>query len=119
MCSAPRLKSESGLGAVLAAGEPGGVMKELPEAQSIVFVIDDDAAVREALKSLLRSVGMRVEVFGSAIEFLKYKLPDAATCLVLDIRMPGVSGLDFQVELTAKPTFALRSFSSPATAIFR
>jgi FixJ family two-component response regulator len=75
-------------------------MKELPEAQSIVFVIDDDISVREALKSLLRSVGMRVEVFGSAIEFLKYKFPDAAACLVLDIRMPGVNGLDFQVELT-------------------
>jgi FixJ family two-component response regulator len=75
-------------------------MKELPEAQSIVFVIDDDVAIREALKNLFRSVGMRVEVFGSAIEFLKYKLPDAASCLVLDVRMPGVSGLDFQVELT-------------------
>jgi FixJ family two-component response regulator len=74
-------------------------MKELSEAQSIVFVIDDDVSVREALKSLLRSVGMRVEVFGSAIEFLKYKLPAAAACLVLDIRMPVVNGLDFQAEL--------------------
>jgi FixJ family two-component response regulator len=74
-------------------------MKELPEAQPIAFVIDDDVSVREALKSLLRSVDMRVEVFGSAIEFLKYKIPDAAACLVLDIRMPGVNGLDFQVEL--------------------
>jgi len=75
-------------------------MKELPELQSIVFVIDDDVSVREALKSLLRSVGMRVEVFGSATEFLKCKIPAAAACLVLDIRMPGVNGLDFQVELT-------------------
>jgi FixJ family two-component response regulator len=74
-------------------------MTEHPEAQSIVFVIDDDAPLREALKSLLRSVGMRVEIFDSAASFLKYKLPDAASCLVLDIRMPGESGLDLQVEL--------------------
>jgi FixJ family two-component response regulator len=74
-------------------------MKEHPEAQSIVFVIDDDAALREALKSLLRSVGMRVEMFDSTASFLKYRLPDTAACLVLDIRMPGGSGLDFQLEL--------------------
>jgi FixJ family two-component response regulator len=69
------------------------------ETQPIVFVVDDDASLRQALKSLLRSVGLRVEVFGSAADFLKYKLPDAAACLVLDIRLPGVSGLDFQAEL--------------------
>jgi FixJ family two-component response regulator len=74
-------------------------MKEQPEAQSIVFVIDDDAALREALKSLLRSVGMRVEMFDSTANFLNYRLPDTAACLVLDIRMPGGSGLDFQLEL--------------------
>ena len=74
-------------------------MKERPAAQSIVFVVDDDASLREALKSLLRSVGLEVELFGSAADFLKYKLPDAAACLVLDIRLPGVSGLDFQAEL--------------------
>jgi FixJ family two-component response regulator len=74
-------------------------MKERSAAQSIVFVIDDDASLREALKSLLRSVGLEVELFGSAADFLKYKLPDAAACLVLDIRLPGVSGLDFQAEL--------------------
>jgi FixJ family two-component response regulator len=74
-------------------------MKEQPETQSIVFVIDDDVSVREALKSLFRSVGMRVEAFGSAAEFLKHKRAEATACIVLDIRMPGVSGLDFQVEL--------------------
>lgn len=74
-------------------------MTEHPDAQSIVFVVDDDASLREALKSLLRSVGLRVETFGAAADFLKYKLPDAAACLVLDIRLPGVSGLDFQAEL--------------------
>jgi FixJ family two-component response regulator len=72
---------------------------EHAEAQSIVFVVDDDVSLREALRSLLRSVGLRVEVFGSAADFLKYKLSDAAACLVLDIRLPGVSGLDFQAEL--------------------
>lgn len=67
---------------------------------SIVFVVDDDASIREALKSLLRSVGLRVETFGSATDFLRYKLPDAPACLVLDIRLPGISGLDFQAELS-------------------
>ena len=64
-----------------------------------VFVVDDDASVREALKSLLRSVDLEVETFGSAAEFLRAQLPDAPSCLVLDVRLPGVSGLDFQGEL--------------------
>jgi FixJ family two-component response regulator len=74
-------------------------MKEQPEAQSIVFVVDDDASLRDALRSLLRSVGLRVEVFGSTADFLKSRLRDAVSCLVLDLRLPGVSGLDFQAEL--------------------
>jgi FixJ family two-component response regulator len=74
-------------------------MTEQPAAQSIVYVIDDDAPLREALRSLLRSVDLRVEVFGSAADFLKSKRLDADACLVLDIRLPGVSGLDFQSEL--------------------
>jgi FixJ family two-component response regulator len=65
----------------------------------IVFVIDDDAAIRNALRSLIRSVGLQVELFGSAQEFLQRKLPDAPGCLVLDIRLPGISGLDFQRKL--------------------
>ena len=68
-------------------------------AEPIVFVIDDDVAVRTTLSSLFRSVGLRVELFGSAREFAQIKMPDVASCLVLDIRLPGVSGLDFQAEL--------------------
>ena len=68
------------------------------EARS-VYVVDDDAALRDALSSLFRSVGLQVEVFGSAAEFLAKKLPDIPSCLVLDIRLPGVSGLDFQAQL--------------------
>ena len=64
-----------------------------------VFVVDDDASIREAVKSLLRSVDLEVETFGSAAEFLRTTLPDAPSCLVLDVRLPGVSGLDFQGEL--------------------
>ncbi len=75
------------------------MMKEAPELQSIVFVVDDDPAMRNALTNLFRSVGLRAEVFGSAPELLQSKLPDVASCLVLDIRLPGLSGLDFQTEL--------------------
>ena len=67
--------------------------------EPIVYVVDDDASVREALRNLFRSVGLRVEVFGSAPEFLQSKLPDVASCLILDIRLPRLSGLDFQVDL--------------------
>jgi FixJ family two-component response regulator len=64
-----------------------------------VFVIDDDESMRRALTNLFQSVGLGVEVFGSAPEMLQSKLPDVASCLVLDIRLPGLSGLDFQTEL--------------------
>jgi FixJ family two-component response regulator len=67
--------------------------------QPIVFVIDDDASMRRGLTNLFQSVGLKVEVFGSAPEMLHSKLPDVAGCLVLDIRLPGLSGLDFQTEL--------------------
>ena len=62
----------------------------------IVFVVDDDASVREALSSLIRSVGLRVEVFSSAREFLRKKTDDGPACLVLDVRLPGLSGMDLQ-----------------------
>jgi FixJ family two-component response regulator len=65
----------------------------------IVFVVDDDASMRGALSRLFRSVGLQVELFGSAAEFLQRGQPDGTSCLVLDIRMPGVSGLDFQSQL--------------------
>ena len=68
-------------------------------ASPIVFIVDDDESLRESLSSLLRSVGLRVQVFGSPLEFLNSHRPDVAGCLVLDVRLPGLSGLDFQNEL--------------------
>jgi len=70
------------------------------EAASIVFVIDDDAAVREALADLFQSVGLGVETYSSTDEFLRRGAPEQPSCLVLDVRLPGLSGLDFQAELT-------------------
>jgi len=67
--------------------------------EPIVFVVEDDASVRRALTNLFQSVGLEVKLFGSASEMLENKLPDVASCLVLDVRLPGLSGLDFQTEL--------------------
>ena len=67
--------------------------------ESIVFVVDDDPSVRSAIKRLIGSVGLQVELFGSAQEFLASKLPNAPSCLVLDIRLPGISGLGLQRQL--------------------
>src|SRR4030081_3873273 len=67
--------------------------------EPIVFVIHDDESMRRALTNLFQSVGLKVEVFGSAPKLLRTKLPDVASCLVLDVRLPGLSGLDFQTEL--------------------
>ena len=66
-----------------------------------MFVVDDDASVRDALGSLIRSVGLRVEMFASAKEFLHWKRPYGPACLVLDVRLPGLSGLELQRELAA------------------
>jgi FixJ family two-component response regulator len=66
------------------------------ETDAIVFVVDDDAPMRESLKNLIRSVGLQVELFASAHEFLRSKRPDLPSCLVLDVRLPGLSGLDLQ-----------------------
>ena len=68
----------------------------------VVFVVDDDASVRSSLKFLLSTVGLHVESFDSADTFLRKNLPDAPSCLVLDVRLPGLSGLDFQRELAAR-----------------
>jgi|HubBroStandDraft_6_1064221.scaffolds.fasta_scaffold03406_11 FixJ family two-component response regulator len=68
-------------------------------AAPIVIVVDDEPSVRQALSGLFRSVGLQVELFGSAAEFQQRKQPDRASCLVLDIRLPGVNGLDFQGQL--------------------
>jgi FixJ family two-component response regulator len=70
-----------------------------PIKEPIVFIIDDDASMRRALINLFQSVGLEVAAFGSAPEMLQGKLPDVASCLVLDIRLPGLSGLDLQTEL--------------------
>lgn len=67
--------------------------------EPIVFIIDDDPSMRRALTNLFQSVGLAIEAFGSAPEMLRNKLPDVASCLVLDIRLPGLSGLDLQTEL--------------------
>ncbi|MGD0164386.1 MAG: response regulator transcription factor [Candidatus Sulfotelmatobacter sp.] len=71
----------------------------MKEQDPIVFVIDDDRMIRDGLQSLIRSVGLRVETFASAQDFLGAKRPDAPACLVLDVRMPGLSGLDLQLKL--------------------
>jgi RNA polymerase sigma factor (sigma-70 family) len=71
----------------------------MSEVVPIVFVVDDDPSVRRAIKRLVESVGLRVELFGSAQGFLASERPDSPNCLVLDIRLPGMSGLDFQREL--------------------
>ncbi|SRR5258707_10554638 len=70
-----------------------------PAGSPTVFVIDDDAAVRASIQGLLKSVGLRSETFGTTQDFLSSKRPDGPSCLVLDVRLPGVNGLDFQGEL--------------------
>jgi len=71
------------------------------DADSIVFVVDDDSSIREAIAILVKLAGLRVETFGTAQEFLRSKRPDLPGCVVLDVELPGLSGLDLQRELTA------------------
>lgn len=75
-------------------------MPKQSEQQPIVVIVDDDDLVRDAVADLLRSIGLQTRVFASVSEFLQWKLPDSPTCLVLDVRLPGPSGLDLQSELT-------------------
>src|SRR5215470_5751857 len=70
-----------------------------PSERPIVFVVDDDALVRDAIEDLLESVGLQVSLFASPAEFLETRRPDAPACLVLDVRLPEQSGLDFQKTL--------------------
>jgi FixJ family two-component response regulator len=70
------------------------------DADAIVFVVDDDPSIREAVKSLISLAGLRVETFGTAQEFLRNERPDLPGCVVLDVELPGLSGLDLQRELT-------------------
>ena len=79
-------------------GPPRIMTERLPT----VFVLDDDVSIRDPLQTLLRSVGLNVEFFGSASEFMQKMRPDTLSCLVLDVRLPGKSGLDLQRELTEK-----------------
>jgi FixJ family two-component response regulator len=74
--------------------------------ESIIYVIDDDSDVREGLTSLFQSVGLNSQAFGSTVDFLAIKHPDLPSCLVLDVRLPGISGLDFQSAL-ASTQFAI------------
>ncbi len=74
-------------------------MPDKPQPQPVVFVVDDDAALRESLADLFASVDLRVATFASAADFLRSVAADAAGCLVLDVRLPGLSGLDFQADL--------------------
>ena len=67
--------------------------------EPLVFIVEDDESMRRALSNLFQSVGLEVEIFGSASEMLHSKLPDVVSCLVLDVRLPGLSGLDVQAEL--------------------
>ena len=71
----------------------------MTEAAAIVFVVDDDEGIRQSLKNLIGSVGLQVKVFASAQEFLRSKLTDVPGCLVLDVRLPGLSGLDLQKRM--------------------
>ena len=71
----------------------------MKEPDPIVFVIDDDALIRDGIHSLIKSIGLRVETFSSAQDFMLAKRPDAPACLVLDVRMPGLNGLDLQRKL--------------------
>jgi FixJ family two-component response regulator len=72
----------------------------MTETEAIVFIVDDDASMRESLRNLIRSVGLRVELLASAQEFLGTNRPDVPSCLVLDVRLPGLSGLDLQRRTT-------------------
>lgn len=82
----------------------------MKQTDGMVFVVDDDRLIREALASLLNSIQMRVRCFASAQEFLRYRRPDCAACVVLDVRMPGLSGLDLQRSIA--------SSSQPLPVIF-
>jgi FixJ family two-component response regulator len=91
----PDLRGE---GFIVTQRRPSKQNDSLPESPT-VLVIDDDPEVRDALSSLFRSVGMESRLFASTAEFLRHKLPESPCCLVLDIRLPGVGGLDFQAQL--------------------
>jgi len=77
----------------------------MTDSRPVVLVVDDDASVRDAVSNLLESVGLRAQVFGSTEEFRKTPLPDAPSCLVLDVRLPGMNGIEFQEDLQRSGIF--------------
>lgn len=79
----------------------GGAIGEKHPEESLVLVVDDDASMRQALDGLFRSVGLEVRVFGSTSELMHGNLPDVPSCLVLDVRLPGVGGLEFQADMAS------------------
>src|SRR4249919_3116559 len=79
---------------------PELVMQAQSEGKPIVYVVDDDQDVREGLKALIESVGLRCQIFESTAEFLRNKRVDDVSCLILDVRLPGLGGLEFQAELS-------------------
>src|SRR5258708_28928344 len=79
-------------------------MQHRTNQDSIVYVVDDDSDVRAGFESLFESVGLRSQTFGSTADFLSAKLPDEVSCLILDVRLPGLSGIDFQAELARTQT---------------
>ena len=90
----------------------------MPEKKAIVFVVDDDMSVREGLGSLIRSAGLWVETFASAQKFLDSPRSDVASCLVLDVRLPGLSGLDLQ-KRWRKPILRFLLFLLQGMAMFQ
>jgi FixJ family two-component response regulator len=96
----PDLPSQTSVreGFVVTERTPAKQIDAIPE-RPVVIVVDDDPEVRDALGSLFRSVGLEPRLFGSTAEFLLHKLPEAPCCVVLDVRLPGVGGLDFQAQL--------------------
>ncbi len=93
--------------------------KAVPDANACVLVIDDDPEFRESLGRLLRSAGLRPRLFGSIADYLGSTPPDSPTCLVLDVRLPGRSGLDFQRDLAAGGATLPIVFITPGMGTFR
>ena len=89
----------------------------MPEENPTVLVVDDDPQMRDSIGQLLRSLGMDTQLFASVSDFLKSDKPDGPTCLVLDVRLPGRGGLEFQRDLLRR-TGKSQSFSSPGMVTF-
>ena len=91
----------------------------IPHAASVVFVVDDDISVREALQALIRQAGWQAEPFASARDFLDHPRDAVPSCLVLDVSLPDLSGLELQSRITSDPVAVTRSISSVPTVARR